>query len=573
MQAAPFDVLDFAPSLACSRECTTDADCDDGNPCTIDRCSSNGFQCEYLIIDPCCPADGPCYDGDPCTEDWSCGGPGGICDYPPVNDGALCDDGLACTSNDACLAGVCEGTLECLDAIDCDDGTPCTLNVCLDGCCAPSECSVIGDVTGDGLIGELDFSGWPACHDGPGIRSASQCNVFRHDGDNDIDLRDFARFQRRYESCFDNSYTDGDGVADRCDRCESTPSSETMSADGCGDSQLSTCGNAMVEAGEGCDDGNTLSGDGCSSSCQIEGPANDSCSAALVAVDGSQNFSTIGATTDGPDEPTMCDFFGRTQVEADIWYTYTATCAGEVVVSLCGSNFDTKIAIYDGVGCPSNAAMVCSDDDCGTAKGKIESRVAFQAAQGDQYMIRIGGFNSAQGEGGRLTVTCAPPACGTTANACFVAATNNSTGCNDAVCCETVCGVDRYCCDVEWDSFCASEAVGLCSETGWPTCQVGIGSCQVPRANGGCGTVDCCNIVCDNDPFCCINEWDSNCVNGANSTCFLTCGARSGDCFAAHEDAGCNAVSCCELVCPDDPFCCETAWDADCATKANELCR
>src|SRR5713101_4358892 len=32
----------------------------------------------------------------------------------------------------------------------------------------------------------------------------------------------------------------------------------------------SCCGNGVVETGEACDDGNTTSGDGCSSSCQIE---------------------------------------------------------------------------------------------------------------------------------------------------------------------------------------------------------------------------------------------------------------------------------------------------------------
>jgi cysteine-rich repeat protein len=31
------------------------------------------------------------------------------------------------------------------------------------------------------------------------------------------------------------------------------------------------CGNTMVEPGEQCDDGNTLSGDGCSAACQVEG--------------------------------------------------------------------------------------------------------------------------------------------------------------------------------------------------------------------------------------------------------------------------------------------------------------
>ena len=33
------------------------------------------------------------------------------------------------------------------------------------------------------------------------------------------------------------------------------------------------CGNGVVEAGEGCDDGNTTDGDGCSANCTLERPA------------------------------------------------------------------------------------------------------------------------------------------------------------------------------------------------------------------------------------------------------------------------------------------------------------
>ena len=35
-------------------------------------------------------------------------------------------------------------------------------------------------------------------------------------------------------------------------------------------SRSSTCGNSLRETGEECDDGNTISGDGCSASCYIE---------------------------------------------------------------------------------------------------------------------------------------------------------------------------------------------------------------------------------------------------------------------------------------------------------------
>lgn len=45
------------------------------------------------------------------------------------------------------------------------------------------------------------------------------------------------------------------------------------------------CGNGVVEAGEQCDDGNTLSGDGCSATCTIEVAANNApvCTAAVAS--------------------------------------------------------------------------------------------------------------------------------------------------------------------------------------------------------------------------------------------------------------------------------------------------
>ncbi len=458
--------------------------------------------------------------------------------------------------------------------------------------CAPSE----RDTDGDGVNDDTD-----TCPSTPSTVTidANGCPVGDPDADdddndgvgNDIDqcLSTPSREAVDANGCSETERdSDGDGVMDSSDTCPETPDGEQADANGCAQSQIDTgggggggggpdlCGdgNLDTDLGEECDDGNLINGDGCSGGCrnEVAGPTNNSCSSPMVAVDGRQDFSNIGATTDGPDEPGICAFFGRTQVESDIWYTYTSTCTGELVVSLCGSKFDTKMAVYDGPGCPSAAASACSDDDCGSAQGNIEARVAFQATEGNEYTIRIGGFNGAQGDSGRLTITCGPAACGTTSNDCFAEAADDSTGCNDASCCATVCATDQYCCDVAWDSFCASEAAGLCTD-GFPACQVGIGSCQIPRTSGGCGTVDCCNTVCDSDPFCCINEWDASCVDEANSMCFLTCGARSGDCFAAHDGAGCSAVSCCELVCPDDPFCCQTTWDADCAAKADTLCR
>src|SRR4029078_5146028 len=55
------------------------------------------------------------------------------------------------------------------------------------------------------------------------------------------------------EQCDDGANVDGDG-------CSAT----------CEEEEQDECGDATLNPGEGCDDGNTISGDGCSSSCSIE---------------------------------------------------------------------------------------------------------------------------------------------------------------------------------------------------------------------------------------------------------------------------------------------------------------
>jgi hypothetical protein len=133
-------------------------------------------------------------------------------------------------------------------------------------------------------------------------------------------------------------------------------------------------------------------------------PDNDDCADAIAVGDGVTPVTNSGASTDGPDEPNMCDFNGYTHVESDVWYTYTATCTGEATVDLCNSDYDSKVAIYDG-SCPTgpNEAIACDDNSCGD-EGAI---VSFPVLQGETYWIRVGGY---QGETGitLMIIDCEP---------------------------------------------------------------------------------------------------------------------------------------------------------------------
>ncbi len=84
---------------------------------------------------------------------------------------------------------------------------------------------------------------------------------------------------------------------------------------------------------------------------------------------------------------------------------------------------------------------------------------------------------------------------------------------------------------------------------------------------------DCCAVVCANDFFCCGTEWDAVCANRALTTCANCGSATSGSPYVAHATPGCNSLECCELICATDPYCCATAWDSTCVVRAESRCR
>jgi len=163
------------------------------------------------------------------------------------------------------------------------------------------------------------------------------------------------------------------------------------------------CGNSIVETGEECDDGNAASGDGCSAICLVESaPANDLCANAQPVGDGVQSFNTTDANTDGPNESDAC-VLGNPAVGSDVWYCYTPPCSGNATISLCGSTYDTMLAVYDDCSCPvAPSATECNDDDCG-----VSSRLTVPVSACEPILIRVGGFDAAQGSG-TMSITCAP---------------------------------------------------------------------------------------------------------------------------------------------------------------------
>jgi len=120
----------------------------------------------------------------------------------------------------------------------------------------------------------------------------------------------------------------------------------------------------------------------------VTAPQNDMCAAASPVSEGSTSFDNTGATNDGPSASCQSKF------DCDIWYCYTPASSGLVTVSLCGSSFDTTLAIYDSCSTSSLTEIACDDDACG-----LQSEVTFSATSRNSYLIRIGGYDSGQGSG------------------------------------------------------------------------------------------------------------------------------------------------------------------------------
>jgi hypothetical protein len=105
--------------------------------------------------------------------------------------------------------------------------------------------------------------------------------------------------------------------------------------------------------------------------------------------------------------------------------------------------------------------------------------------------------------------------------------------------------------------------------------------CCVPSNQPFCsGNSACCKAVCAVDPFCCDTAWDVTCAERAGSLAGICkcsssggCGdPDAGSCFREHPTPYCADGGCCVAVCQFEPFCCSEEWDSLCVKIAQEIC-
>ena len=412
-------------------------ECDDGNTISGDggcdaNCALSGCGNWIVTFGEECD-DGNQEGGDGCEVDctWGPCGDGFVAPGEECDDGnfdntdsclnnchdASCGDGYVwyahedcddanSVNTDACVScnfAECGDGFVQLGQEACDDGNDINTDDCLVGCILPTcgdgflwegsteECDDGNFDNTDGCIENCELA---ECGDGYVHAGVEECDDGNADNTDDcIDNCEFADCGDGYtwvgvEDCDDQNAVNTDDCIDDCAAAE--------------------CGDGYLWAGvEECDDGNLIDGDHCSSSCTIELPDNDDCvDADVLFGQGTWSYDTFAATLDSTPPCTS-------RLVGDIWYEYTSTCVAGAyaIVETCDGGFgrDTVIEVFDGelADCPPSIvdSIACEDNssDCGI-DGRA-TRVILPDANGNTYLIRLGGRNGVNIEG-NLEIYC-----------------------------------------------------------------------------------------------------------------------------------------------------------------------
>jgi hypothetical protein len=162
----------------------------DGTPCNDDNACTHLDQC----LQGACVGSNPvsCQASDQCHNAGTCDPRTGICSDPPATNGALCNDGDACTQIDRCQNGECAGTspVMCQASDQCHvagacatqsglctnpaapDGSGCILPHATAGCTA-GACTVASCLTGFRNCDQLSGNGCEISV----LTSASNCGI------------------------------------------------------------------------------------------------------------------------------------------------------------------------------------------------------------------------------------------------------------------------------------------------------------------------------------------------------------------------------------------------------------
>lgn len=253
-----------------------------------------------------------------------------------VADGTPCDDSDPCTVGESCQGEVCTGGSPAPDGTSCDDFDPCTVNdTCIDGLCqggaANPQCGCCQfDSYLSSVFGETAASVFGSCSSPVTESFCSQelGGTFQSGASCDLET----------------------GL------CE----------------PAATCGNGVVEAGEECDDGNTIGGDCCDAQCHfepVESPCDDGNACTIEdACDG--EGSCVGGVPLTCDDGNVCNGVESCDPQLGCQAGTPVSCAPAVPPCEAGEQCNPSTGLCEPLPDPPNTTPcdldqnVCTTDRC-----------------------------------------------------------------------------------------------------------------------------------------------------------------------------------------------------------------
>jgi len=531
--------------------CSSAADCDDGNPCTIDSCNASAGTCAH-VADP----------------------------------GAACDNGFFCDGDETCNSlGFCQTT----SARDCDDDVSCTIDDCdelIDECTHDPRNSLCSD--GQFCNGVETCDAVNGCQAGtpPKCSDCVQCTV-----DTCNETMDRCDHLPSNAACNDGKFCNGVETCDLVNGCQAGAPPDCNDGVGC---TVDSCN----ESTDTCD--HTPNDTACSDCKFCNGV--ETCDVANDCQPGTPPDCSddVGCTIDSCNEAAdRCDHLPSNGACNDGRF-----CNG---VEICDVIDDcqpgTPPDCDDGVGCTVDSCNEANDTCDHTANDAACSDGQF--CNGAETCDLLQGCRPGMSPDCSDDVGCTVDSCNESTDTCDHTA--NDAACSDCKFCNgpEVCDVVEDCqpgvppnCD---DSVACT--VDSCNER-TDTCDhlpnndacsdgtfcTGVEVCD-PSAGCGAGTNPCPGLFCNEGLGRCVQcVTNADCDNSVFCDGAETCNPSTGECQAGappdcDDGVGCTVDSCNEgtatcdhtgsdAACSDDLFCngietCDAIDDCQSGTPPN----